>query len=159
MAATFIDGRLSVDLPEGFRVLGADELQAAYGMAYEDMWGARDETRHVALTVIWKDSGEMLTKLAGEKSLAKRTEKALSKRYRRRAYQMRGFFERQVADMPAQGFRYAFCDSTGAPQECETLIFKQGARCYTLYYYARADLADQNMPVHDTLVASMQISG
>lgn len=158
MGVTSIDGKLSLDLPDGMDVQSPDELAAAYGMEYKDMWGARDEARHVILTIIWKDSNEFLSKLASEKSLAKRTEKSLSKTYRKREYRFDGYFMAHVAGRQAQGFRYEFRDSSDALLECEVLVFKDGARCYTLYYYARADHAAECAPVRDAILSSLSIS-
>lgn len=151
------DDRLGVELPEGFSVMLHEELQVMYGMDYAAMWGARDESRHAVLAVIWKDSGELITKLASEKSLAKRVEKALLKRYRASGYRCDGFFEGRVAGKGASGFRYT-CQPEGIPHECEVMVFKNGARCYTLYYYTRQTAAQENRPVYEGVLASLELS-
>ena len=154
----YIDGdKLEVELLEGFSVMAHEELQVMYGMEYADMWGARDELRHAVLAVIWKDSGEFITKLASEKSLAKRVEKALSKRYRSSGYRRADFFESRIAEKTAYGFRYTF-QPEGIPHECEVSVFKNGARCYTLYYYTRQATAQDNRPVYEGVLASLELS-
>ena len=47
--------------------------------------GIRDEERHVILTVFWKDSNELVSKLASAEQLAKRAEKQLAKGMRKNA--------------------------------------------------------------------------
>ena len=155
MENTNIDGgKLFIALPGGFAILTPAELQALYGMDYDGMWGARDEARHMLVTVIWKDSGGLATKLADEKSLAKRVEKALSKTYRRLGYRCDGLLETRIAGREAHGFRYSY-QPEGISQSCEVVVFKDGKRCYTLYYYTRLEVALENRPIYDSLLASL----
>lgn len=72
------------------------------------MWGARDAERHAALTVIWKDSGAFLTKLASEKALAERAEKTLAKHYADGGYRFGAYFKTEVAGRAACGFTCSF---------------------------------------------------
>ena len=147
---------LGVTLPDGFCVVSLEDLQAAYGMRYPNMWGVRDDERHIALNVIWKDSGEMLTRLASEKSLAKRNEKVLSKAYRSSGYRCDGFFSRELAGRESQGFRCSY-QVDGISQICESMVFKCGKRCYTLYYYTRPELAKTNQSTYEAILSSLQL--
>lgn len=150
------DGRLAIELPDGFAVMAAEQLQALYGMDYSEMWGARDESRHAVITVIWKDSGGLLTKIIDEKSLAKRVEKTFSKQYRACGYRCDGFFATSVAGKDARGFRCAY-ELEGIPHECEVLVFKDDARCYTLYYHTRAETSQANRPTYEAALASLKV--
>ena len=158
MGKTYIDdGGLAIELPDGFAVLTQEKLQALYGMDYTEMWGARDESRHIAITVIWKDAAALLAKLASEESLAKRVEKALSKSYRASGYRCGEYFAACIAGKDARGFRYSY-EPEGIPQECEVVVFRNGGRCYTLYYYTRTEVAQANRPAYDAMLASLALS-
>ena len=147
---------LAVDLPEGFYVVSLEHVQYLYGIDYVCMWGTRDDERHMVVNCIWKDSGNLITKLMSEKSLAKNAEKTLAKRYTNYQYACKGFFETTVAGTAARGFRYFYeCDGVG--QDCEAIVFKHGKRCYTLYYYTRPELADENRPVYEEILASLTL--
>ncbi|MDO4806625.1 MAG: hypothetical protein Q4A07_05190 [Coriobacteriales bacterium] len=157
MSKVFVDdGRLSIELPDGFELMSSDLLQSIYGMEYMQMWGARDEGRHVAVTIIWKDSNALVSKLASQKALAKRVEKALAKAYRHKGYRVGNLFETNVAQRDTHGFAYA-CQIEGIPHECEVLVFKDGGRCYTLYYYAREECAQKNRSVYESMLASLSL--
>ena len=108
MATTTIDGEMTIQLPEGFEVMDKAEVQKAFGLGYEDLWGARDEERHVMLAFIWKDAPELLGNLLGTKALADRVEKALSKTYKAGGFHLDGHFDTQVAGREAKGFTYGF---------------------------------------------------
>lgn len=159
MERVLVDGEwLAVELPEGFEPIAHDELQALMGISYDCMWGARDTGRHMLLSVTWKDSGMLATKLASEKELAKRVDKTFARSYRKGGYRSDGFFQREVpgASAQAQGFRFSYAVE-GVAQEGEVLVFKRGARCYTLSYYTRSAAAQDNRPVYGGIVESLEV--
>ena len=43
-------------------------------------------------------------------------------------------------------------------QEAETIVFKRGKTCYTLYYYTRPETAAANRPVHDAILAALRFA-
>ena len=152
------DERLAITPPEGFEPVEHAELETLVGITYDCLWGMRDFGRHMFITVTWKDSGKLLTKLASEKTLAKRVDETFAKRYRKGGYRCNGYFERAIcgADAQAHGFRFSHRDE-GVDQQGEVLVFKRGIRCYTLSYYTRSDLAAENRAVYDEIIASLQV--
>ncbi|MBQ9006542.1 MAG: hypothetical protein IJ092_09235 [Atopobiaceae bacterium] len=156
MTTTTIDGKMSIQLPEGLEVMDKAEVQQAYAFDYDNVWGARDENRHVMLTCIWKESHELLVKLAGAEALAKRAEKALSKTYKASGYHLDGYFDTELAGRPAKGFSYGFTVGDIA-QQAEVVVVTDGACSYTFYYYTRPECAAANQPLHDELFGSLSL--
>ena len=158
MAKTLIHGELEIAYPEGFNLMTSDELRKAYNNPYPNIWGIRDEERHILITVFWKDSNELLSKLASAESLAKRAEKTISRGMRKLAYRFGGKFTTTIAGCEAHGFRYEFTGAGDVAQVAETIVFKHGKICYTLYYYTRPETAAANLPVHDAILAALRFA-
>ncbi len=158
MAQTLIHDELEIAYPDGFAQMTAEELQQSYNNPYPNIWGIRDKERHIILTVFWKDSNEMISKLASTESLAKRAEKALSKGMKKNAYRFGGSFTTTIAGCEAHGFHYGFIGAGDVAQEAETIVFKRGKTCYTLYYYTRPETAAANRPVHDAILAALRFA-
>ena len=159
METILVDGEwLAVVAPEGFAVVAHDELESLMGFKYDRMWGMRDAGRHMVLSVTWKDSGKLVTRLSSEKSLAKRANETSAKRYRKRGYRFGGYFARTVAgaSAQAQGLRFSY-EVEGIAHEGESLVFKRGARCYVLSYNTRSALATENRPVYEAILESLDV--
>lgn len=159
METILADGAwLAVAMPEGFATIPHDELESLMGFEYGSMWGMRDAERHMVLSVTWKDSGKLITKLSSEKSLAKRANETSAKRYRNRGYRFDGYFDRAVsgASAQAQGLRYSY-EAEGIAHDGEALVFKRGARCYILSYNTHSALAAENRPVYEAILESLDV--
>lgn len=157
MSEVFADGTLlSIDVPQGFSTLALDELQTLFGLSYDNLWGVRNESRHMRLCLLWKDSNAVLTKLASERSLAKRVESTFAKSGKTYGYACEGYFSREIAGRTAQGFRCSY-ELNGVSNTCEVLVFKRKERCYTLYYYTLADQASENLSVYEAMLTSISI--
>ena len=149
---------LAVVPAEGFHPISHDQLETLMGLTYDCMWGMRDEARHVIVSVTWKDSNRLMTKLVSEKAFAKQVNETFAKRNCKDGYRCNGFIERTVAgaSAPAQGFRFS-SSVQGIAQEGEVLVFKRGIRCYTLTYYTRSAVADENRPIYEEMLASLEV--
>ncbi|MDO4534110.1 MAG: hypothetical protein Q4C36_10385 [Coriobacteriia bacterium] len=158
MAQALIHNELEIAYPDGFAEMSPEELRQAYNNPYPNIWGIRDTERHVILAVFWKDSSELASKFASAESLAKRAEKQLSKGMRKNAYRFGGAFVTTIAGCEAHGFRYSFTAVGNVAQEAETIVFKRGKTCYTLYYYTRPETVASNLPVHDAILAAIRFA-
>ena len=159
METILADGEwLAVAVPEGFAVIPHDEHESLMGFEYDRMWGMRNAERHMVLSITWKDSGKIITKLSSEKSLAKRADETSARRYRKHGYRSGGFFARTVAgaSAQAQGLRYSY-EAGGIAHEGEALVFKRGTRCYMLSYNTRSALAAENRPVYEAILESLDV--
>ena len=169
MERTLIDNEwLAVELPEGFEPVPHDELAALMSVSHDCMWGVRDTTRHMLINVTWKDSNKLITKAVSEKTFAKNVNQTFTRCYRKGDYRngdnrtgyyhCDGFFQRTVSGASAQahGFRFSYMVE-GIDQEGEVLVFKRGIRCYTLCYYTRSATAQDNQPVYEGIVKSLEV--
>lgn len=159
MERALIDNEwLAVELPEGFDLIAHDELESLMGISYDCMWGARDAAKHMLITVTWKDSNKLATKLASEKGLAERVDKTFARRYRKGGYRCDGFFQRTVSGASAQAYGFRFsCVVEDIDHEGEALVFKRGIRCYTLCYYTQSATAQDNQPVYEGIAESLEV--
>ena len=149
---------LAVMLPEGFEPIPHDELETLLGIRYDCLWGMRDTTRHMMMSVTWKDSNKLITRLVSEKAFAKQVDETFAKRYRKGSYCCESCFSCTIAgaSAPAQGFRFS-CTIQDVAHNGEVLVFKRGIRCYTLSYYTRSQFAAANRPVYEEIVASLEV--
>ena len=151
-----IHHELEIAYPDGFHLMSAEELQQAYKSDYPNMWGIRDEDRHIIIAIFWKESNELLTKLVNAKSQAKRVEKLMAKGLKGRKYHFCGNFATTVAGCEAHGFRYGYLGAGDVPQDAETILFTHGKTSYTLYYYTRPETAAANLAIRDAIVSSLR---
>lgn len=158
MDTTHIDETLVIQLPAGFRVMEKAEVQKVFSLDYQDLWGAWDEERHILLAIVWKDAPKLLGKLVSTKDLVDRAQKSLNKSYGTSGYHLDGRFDTQIAGCEAKGISYGYLVKD-ISQDGEVIIFRHGRRTYTLYYYARTELAEQSQPIHDALLESLTFEG
>lgn len=154
MVDTVVHGGLHLSYPDGFEVLGEDELRQLYRDDNQDRWGVRDRDRHLIFVVFWHDSNALLGKLAGTKSLARRAERLMSKALKAYAYRCGGFFSTRIGETKAEGFAYDY-QVQGVDQAARTIVCRKGACCYTLYWYARKDGDPADAQVFEDLLASV----
>ena len=153
MEKELINNRLELVRPEGFRVMDHEELKQAYGIDYDCMWGMRDEERHIILSVFWKVSNKLISKLGTAKLVADESQKAMRRRYRKAGYHSNGLFETEVAGNKAWGFSYGYTPD-GPAQSCETVVVKDGTCCYTVLYHTREECAQANRAIYEEVLAS-----
>lgn len=149
-----LNGELSIELPEGFRKMTADELKSLYSTDFANIRGFWDEANHVVICVAWNVSNKLAVKLTDPKSLAKRAQKHLARAYKGSGFQARGLFATQIAGQDAHGVRYGYT-MQGVDHDGETIVFLREACCYYLYYYTHSQLAQQNQAIHDQVVSSL----
>lgn len=149
---------LAVTLPEGFEDIEHNELERLMDISYDCLWGVRDTGRHMMITVTWKDSSKLLTKLVNERGRAKQIDKNYARCRNGEAYRSDGIKERVVtgADAPASGFHFAY-RVEDVDQEGEVWVFKRGIRCYTLVIYTRSEAAADNAAVLEDILASLTV--
>ena len=141
MSLRKIHEELTLEVPESFRELPAQELDQLYGGSNPNRWGAWDEEQHIILAVFWHENSGLLgllTNVADAKAVAESNEIKMKKAMGGSGYRREGFFPAQVAGKPAYGFRYSY-RAGDVPQVGEAISFFRDKTCYTLYYYARLD--------------------
>ena len=152
------DEWLAVTLPEGFVQMPHEEIESMMGFKYEQLRGMRDTSRHMLMSVTWKDSGKFLSKLAAPKVIIKQVDKNFARRGRKSGYRSEGFLTREVAGASSQahGFRFSYA-ADGVAQEGEVWVFKRDVRCYTICYYTSSAEAAANRPVWEGIMSSLEV--
>ena len=157
MNRAVIHNELNMFFPDGFHEMDREELKKLYLDDNPHRWGIRDQERHIVIAVFWHETNALLSALAGAKDVAKSTEKKLRKGMERYGYRCDGFFSETLCGEEAPGFRYTY-RLGDVTQAAEILILKRKTVCYTIYYYAREELASVSRPVFEEILRSMRFS-
>ena len=81
MSKATVNGLMSIEIPEGFHTMSAEELRQAYRDDNPDRWGMWDQERHVMVTVMWKEYSRLLMMLADLKAICRKNEQSAAKGY------------------------------------------------------------------------------
>ena len=155
MKQTVIHSELSLSYPDGFREVDREELKRLFQDDNPNRWGIWDEEKHIILAVFWHDANKLLSALAGAGDVAKSTEKKLKKGLKNHGYRFDGFYKTTLCGLESHGFRYSYRVGEIA-QAAEVLVLKRKNTCYTIYYYAREELALVSRPVFEEILGSME---
>ena len=158
MQKAMVNDSLEFAMPEGFRLMGHEELVQAYELDYPLMWGMRDEERHVVLSVFWKINNKLLAKLATPKLVADSRRNTLRRILRERDLHFDEEFDSEIAGLKARGLRYRYVNN-GNQYTCEYVVVINDRTCYTIDYYSRSDLAEANRPMYEEILSSMAFVG
>ena len=153
---TTVNGALRLTIPDSFSVMSREDLKQAYLDDNPDRWGAWDKESHMVFSVFWHISNGLLVKLADPHSVAKNTEKRLSKGMKDHGYVLKGFSETTVAGREAPAFTYEY-SLEGHVYVSDVTVIMEGKTCYTLYRYSRKDCMEANMPVLDAIRDSVSL--
>ncbi|AMK13443.1 hypothetical protein AUP07_0387 [methanogenic archaeon mixed culture ISO4-G1] len=151
-----VNGALRLTIPDSFSVMSREDLRQAYLDDSPDRWGAWDKESHMVFSVFWHISNGLLVKLAEPNSVAKNTEKRLSKGMKDHGYVLKGFSETTVAGRKAPVFAYEY-SLEGHVYVSDVTVIMEGKTCYTIYRYSRKDCMEANMPVLDAIRDSVSL--
>ncbi len=156
MGRAAVNGEVSVEVPEGFRILGKDELDTLYADSNPNRWGMADVGRGMIICVFWHRSGALVSSIASVEDACRSTERRLAKDLGAYSYSLEGFYGREVCGLDSRGFRHSY-SANGADRICEVTLFKSGRVFYTVYCYSAAGRELENRPVLSAIVDSMSI--
>lgn len=156
MSRAVVNGEVSLEVPEGFRIIGKDELDRLYADSNPDRWGMAYDGKGMILSVFWHRSGALVSSIASAKDACKSTERKLAKGLGAYDYSLEGFYSREVCGLEAHGFRHRY-SVDGEERICEVTLFKSGRVCYTIYCYSPARMERENRPVLTGIVDSMSL--
>lgn len=155
MDTAVVNGEISIDIPEGFRILDREELNVLYADGNPNRWGMTDDERHMVVSVFWHKNNPILTFLAGAKDACKATERKLSKALRDYGYFFEGFYRRVLCGKQAYGFRHRYT-LKGEEYVSYVTLFMKGRVCYTVYCYVRTTEMEDRIPVLLDIIQSMR---
>lgn len=161
MNTATLHGQLHVSYPDGFHVMGEEELHQAFADNNPNRWGIWDTDRHIIVAILWHESNALLSRLADTKGLAKRVQKHTAKTYAHYGYKAGELTRGETCGSEAWGFDYRF-DMDGVGQVGRTEVFKHvedgTCLCYTLYCYAREKQAQDGKEAFEAILASLSIA-
>ena len=156
MNKEIIRNELYLEYPDDFSVMSMDQLKAVYLDENTNRWGIRNDDRHALFSVWWHVSNPLLAALASADDVCKADEKKMAKGLSKYGYVLKGFFDEEVASLPAKGFSYEY-ELQGKKQIAETLILKKKNVCYTIYFYSDEEHLDFNKETFREFLRSMEL--
>jgi len=155
MTAETINGDLKVMVPDGYRVMSAEEMKAMFLDENPNRWAMRNEVMHHTVAVFYHKSNPFLSMLADAKSVAESTQLRLAEGLLSHQYRKGESFPLTVCGQKAYGFTYRYVNHE-VPTDGTVIVFKHGNICYTVYGYSAQDYTDANRPVFESTCNSMQ---
>lgn len=147
---------LSLSWPDGFRVMGEDELDKLYSAHDPNRWGIWDQQRHIIITVLWQQVHPLLAWLSDMKAMARRNEQLAKKGYQGHGYQLEDFFSRQLCGRGGEGYRFSY-RLGDVTQTAETVLFKNGKNVYSLSCIGRQENSAQDRETFEKVLNSVKI--
>ena len=154
IAAERINQDLNLMVPEGYRVMSAEEMQAMFLDDNPNRWAMRNEAMHHTVAVFYHKSNPFLSMLADAKSVAESTQLRLAEGLLSHQYQKGESFPLAMCGQKAYGFTYRYINHE-VPTDGTVIVFKHGNICYTVYGYSAAEYTETNRPMFETICKSM----
>ncbi len=154
MGKELINGTVTLEMPESFRTMSAEELRKAYQSDETNRWGARDPEGHAILTVMWKDYPLLLSRLADLKTICKKNEQLSARGYAGHGYRCEGFFSAAAGGQPAEGYRFTYTAGE-TEQAAETVLFKRNRTVYSLTWVGRPENREADRETFAGILAGM----
>ena len=151
-----VNRELALPRPEGFEVMGAEELKRVYIRDDPNRWGMWDRERHVMITVLWQRYNPLLAWLAEMKTMARRNEQLTRKGYLDHDYRLEGFTSRKVQGLAGEGYRFTY-RLGDVEQGIETLLIKRGSTVYSLNCVGRAENSAENHAIFEAVLDGMTV--
>ena len=156
MSKATVNGLMSIEIPEGFHTMSAEELRQAYRDDNPDRWGMWDQERHVMVTVMWKEYSRLMMMLADVKGICRKNEQIAAKGYGNNGYECGGFFSVNVDGEKAEGYRFSY--SVGdVEQSAETILFKLGKTIFSITCGGRKENREADREMFDRIIAGITL--
>ena len=130
MIKQIINNTFSLQIPEPFESMGAEDLQELSrngGDPYR--WGVRNRDNHVMIIALWKQYPALLARISDLKSIVKKNEQLTCKVYEGHGYRLLGFSSLQAGDEKAEGYCFSF-SAEGVTQIVSNYLIKDGKTVY-----------------------------
>ena len=154
MARQTVNGAFTLEIPEGFQAISRSELEQAGGGG-EDRWGVRDPQQHRVILIAWKKYPALLSILADLKTMAKRNEQILSRKYAGAGYQARGFFSGDAGEIRMEGYRFTY-QQGDVRNAAENSLLKCGKLFYSITCIGREENTEKDREVFRKVLESLE---
>ena len=156
MTSEKINGKLTLEIPEGFQLMSADDLFKLYKENKYDRWGIWDRDRHIVITVSWQRVPALTSFLADVKSIAKRNQQLAEKGYAGHNYRGEGQFSAEAGNAHLEGYRFSY-DLQGVRQKAETLLMKYEKVIYNFTCVSREEGSAEAGELFRNFIAGLRL--
>ena len=156
MSKATVNDLFSIEVPEGFHTMSAEELRQAYREDKPNCWGMWDQERHVMVTVMWNEYSRLVMMLADTKAICRKNEQMAAKGYADHGYKCDGFFSVNVDGEKAEGYRFSYCVD-GVEQSAETILFKLEKTIFTVTCGGRNENRETDREIFDRIIAGITL--
>ena len=156
MSKATVNDLMSIEVPEGFHTMSAEELRQAYRDDNPDRWGMWDQERHVMVTVMWKEYSRLMMMLADVKGICRKNEQIAAKGYGNNGYECGGFFSVNVDGEKAEGYRFSYRVGD-VEQSAETILFKLGKTIFSITCGGRKENREADREMFDRIIAGITL--
>ena len=154
MSKALVNDLFSIEVPEGFHTMSAEELRQAYQDDNPNRWGMWDQERHVMVTVMWKEYSRLVMMLADTKAICRKNEQIAGKGYAGNGYECGGFFSVDVDGEKAEGYRFSYRIGD-VEQSAETILFKLDRTIYSITLGGRKENRETDRELFDRIIAGI----
>ena len=156
MSKATVNGLMSIEIPEGFHTMSAEELRQAYRDDNPDLWGMWDQERHVMVTVMWKEYPRLLMMMTDLKGICRKNEQMAGRGYAANGYECGGFFSVDVDGEKAEGYRFSY-RIDDVELSAETILFKLEKTIFTVTFASRRENRETDRELIDRIIAGITL--
>ncbi len=156
MSKATVNDLMSIEVPEGFHTMSAEELRQAYQDDKQNRWGMWDQDRHVMVTVMWKEYPRLLMMLSDVKGISRKNEQMAGRGYAASGYECGGFFSVDVDGEKAEGYRFSYRIGD-VEQAAETILFKLEKTVFSITCGGRKENRDADRELFDRIIAGITL--
>lgn len=143
MEPVVLNEELTLNLPEGFRILSEEERKAMPSTDEPPAWCARDGQRHLVIVAYWKKIGGLSAMLINEKDVIRHVEQTVSKPMAQYGYHLENWESILIGDRKAQGICYSY-QAEGIGMMADSFVVKSRRTLYYFHAYSRSVLHEEN---------------
>ena len=151
MNKELLNNELEFAYPDGFGVMGPEEVKALNTFKEGPGWCIKDPDRHMIITVAWKKAGGLTSLLAGTKDVAKSFDSSFKKLMAPYGYVLEGYVEGEIAGRKYDGIKYHYT-AQDIEMYGESLSVKNGKNYYYVHFYARQELREASDKVMENIL-------
>ena len=155
MNHSVINQELALDWPESFHELSMQELKDMSISAPDEGFAIRNNDNHMLVSIHWKKLPFFLSLMADPKENMKSTEAMMRKGLEKNDYELIETTEKHAAGETLPGFVYEYT-VRDSRQYSEALFLKHKNHIYAIYCYGRKDHREEDEPVFEDMLRSLQ---
>ncbi len=154
MEKVCLNGAWELSVPDGFKILSREEIDALHAYGEPPRFCISDPERHILLCAGWKPAG-LAGWLAGVADIARGAEARIRTPMRQFGYRRDEFCSRLLGGRKAEGFRYQY-QAQGVYMIGETWVMKENKTIYNIHVYFRRALKEDSRPVIEEILGSIR---